>query len=126
MSKSYVSTNKAPSAIGPYSQGIVSNNVIFTSGQLPINPENEKLIEGNIKEATKQCIENIKAILVEAGFTLKDIVKITIFITDMNNFGFVNEIYGEYFNKHKPARTCVEVSKLPKNAEIEIEAIAFR
>jgi len=120
-----VKTNKAPAAIGPYSQGVKGGNIIFTSGQLPIVPETGELISNDIKRATKQSMENVKAILTEAGATLEDVVKVTIFIKDMGEFALVNEVYGEYFNVHKPARSCVEVSKLPKDGKIEIEAIAI-
>lgn len=125
MNNMLVKTNKAPAAIGPYSQGVKGGNIIFTSGQLPIVPETGELISNDIKRATKQSMENVKAILTEAGATLEDVVKVTIFIKDMGEFALVNEVYGEYFNVHKPARSCVEVSKLPKDGKIEIEAIAI-
>src|SRR5690606_28618454 len=112
---------KAPAAIGPYSQGVKADNIIFTSGQLPINPTTGELIT-DITEATRQSLENVKAILAEAGATLEDVVKVTIFIANMNDFGKVNEVYAEYFSNHKPARSCVEVARLPKDGVIEIEA----
>ncbi|WP_416197715.1 MAG: Endoribonuclease L-PSP [Sporanaerobacter sp.] len=124
MDKVVVSTDKAPAAIGPYSQGMKAGNMIFTSGQLPIVPETGELITNDIKKETRQSLENVKAILNEAGATLEDVVKVTIFISDMNKFGEINEVYGEYFKDHKPARSCVEVAKLPKNGNVEIEAIA--
>lgn len=125
MSLELIATNKAPAAIGPYSQGAKGGNLIFTSGQLPMNPETGELLT-EIKVATKQSLENVKAILEEAGASLEDVVKVTIFVADMNDFGDVNEVYGEYFNNHKPARSCVEVARLPKDAVIEIEAIAVK
>ncbi len=124
MNISSISTNKAPEAVGPYSQGVRAENLIFTSGQLPIIPETGELLKDDIKKETRQCLENIKAILEEAGATLEDIVKVNIYIVDMDNFSSINQVYEEYFNQHKPARSCVEVSRLPKNGNIEIEAIA--
>lgn len=124
MGNTAISTGKAPKAIGPYSQGIKGGNLIFTSGQLPIDPETGVLVQDDIKLATRQSIENVKAILEEAGASLNDVVKVTIFIKDMNDFALVNEVYGEYFSEHKPARSCVEVARLPKDGKIEIEAIA--
>ena len=124
MGSTAILTEKAPKAIGPYSQGIKGGNLIFTSGQLPIDPETGVLIQDDIKLATRQSIENVKAILEEAGASLNDVVKVTIFIKDMNDFALVNEVYGEYFSEHKPARSCVEVARLPKDGKIEIEAIA--
>ncbi|MDD2446702.1 MAG: RidA family protein [Tissierellia bacterium] len=125
MSLELISTKDAPAAIGPYSQGIKGGNLVFTSGQLPINPTNGELIM-EIKEATKQSLENVKAVLEDVGATLEDVAKVTIFISNMDNFAAVNEVYGEYFSSHKPARSCVEVAKLPKEALIEIEAIAIK
>lgn len=120
-----ISTEKAPAAIGPYSQGVKGGNIIFTSGQLPIDPATGELLT-EIKAATRQSLENVKAILEEAGATLENVVKVSIFIADMNDFGKVNEVYAEYFSNHKPARSCVEVAKLPKDGVIEIEAIAIK
>ncbi|NLW22218.1 MAG: RidA family protein [Tissierellia bacterium] len=119
-----ISTNKAPEAVGPYSQGIKAGNLIFVSGQLPVDMETGELIKDDIKKATRACIENILAILGEGGASLENIAKITIYITDMNDFSLVNEAYGEYFNEHKPARACIEVAGLPKGVDVEIEAIA--
>ncbi|NLV77350.1 MAG: RidA family protein [Tissierellia bacterium] len=124
MNISFINTNKAPGAVGPYSQGVKADNLIFTSGQLPIIPETGELLKDDIKKETRQCLENVKAILEEAGATLRDIVKVNIYIVDMGNFSSINEVYEEYFNEHKPARSCVEVSQLPKDGNIEIEAIA--
>jgi 2-iminobutanoate/2-iminopropanoate deaminase len=124
MSISTITTNKAPSAVGPYSQGVKVNSLIFTSGQLPIVPETGELLKDDIKKETRQCLENVKAILREAGATLENVVKVNIYIVNMDEFSSINEVYEEYFNEHKPARSCVEVSRLPKDGNIEIEAIA--
>ena len=119
----HIETKNAPGAIGPYSQAIVVGNMIYTSGQIPINPDTG-LIEGeDIVGQTNQVIKNISAILEAAGSSLADVVKTTVFISDMNNFQALNEVYSKYFI-NKPARSCVEVSKLPKNVLLEIEAIA--
>lgn len=119
-----INTEKAPKAIGPYSQAIKACNLIFVSGQVPINPLTGKIESKDIKEQTKQCLENLKAIIEEAGSKLEKVIKCTIYVTDLKNFAAVNEIYGSYFSVHKPARVCVEVSKLPLEASIEIDAIA--
>lgn len=126
MSLNLISTEKAPAAVGPYSQGVSTGNLIFTSGQLPIVPETGELITGDIQKAARQSLENVKEILAEAGATLEDVIKVTVFVSDMNNFSLINEVYAEFFSNHKPARSLVEVSKLPKNGEIEIEAIALK
>lgn len=124
MKLSLIKTEKAPAAVGPYSQGIMAGNMIFTSGQLALVPGTGELITGDIQKATRQSLDNVKAILAEAGATLENVVKVTIFVTDINQFSTINEIYAEYFTNHKPARSLVEVSNLPKGGEIEIEAIA--
>jgi len=121
----YISTEKAPKAIGPYSQGIISSGLIFTSGQLPIDPSTGELIT-DIKLATRTCLENVKAILEEAGSKLDNVIKVTVFVKDINDFSIINEVYGEYFTNHKPARSLVQVSELPKGGLIEIEAIATK
>lgn len=120
-----ISTDKAPGAVGPYSQGVKGNNMVFTSGQLPIVPETGELLKGDIEKETKQCLENVLAVLEAGGATLEDVAKVTIYITNMDDFPLINGVYEEYFNEHKPARCCVEVSKLPANGDIEIEAIAL-
>lgn len=120
----YINTKDAPSAIGPYSQGIVLNNIIYTSGQIPINLKSGLIESDDIVEQTHQAIKNLSAILLAANSSLEDVIKTTVFISDMNNFQKVNEVYAEYFI-NKPARSCVEVSRLPKNALIEIEAVAL-
>lgn len=123
MTREIISTEKAPHAIGPYSQGIKFGNMVFTSGQIPINPATGELIT-EIKEATKQSLENVKAILEEAGSSLDKVIKVGVFLNDMNDFAVVNKVYAKYFNNNKPARSCVEVARLPKDSVIEIEAIA--
>ncbi|WP_071027859.1 RidA family protein [Peptoniphilus raoultii] len=119
-----IETKKAPAAVGPYSQGIITGNLVFTSGQLPIIPESGELISDDIEKATERSLENVKEILEEAGTSLDKTIKVNIFLINMADFGKVNEIYSKYFKEHKPARSCVEVSNLPKNGIIEIEAIA--
>ncbi|MDF0727836.1 RidA family protein [Cytobacillus sp. S13-E01] len=120
----FVETKNAPQAIGPYSQGIVVNNLFYSSGQIPLTPIGE-MVSGNIKEQTIQVFENLKAVLAEAGASLDSVVKATVFIKDMNDFGQLNEVYGEYFGNHKPARSTVEVARLPKDALVEIEVVAL-
>ncbi|HLS54035.1 MAG TPA: RidA family protein [Tissierellaceae bacterium] len=126
MSLELLTTDKAPKAVGPYSQGVKAGNIIFTSGQLPIDPETGEMSQADIQEQTRLCLENVKAVLEAAGASLEDVVKVTVFVTDMGQFGQINEIYGEYFSKHKPARSLVEVSKLPLGGQIEIEAVAIK
>ena len=121
-----INTEKAPKAIGPYVQAIEANKLIFVSGQVPINPKVGKIESNDIKDQTIQCMENIKAILKQAESKLEKVIKCTIYVTDLKNFAIVNEVYGSYFIKHKPARVCVEVSKLPLGAMIEIDAIATK
>ncbi|MFC7787248.1 RidA family protein [Rossellomorea sp. GCM10028870] len=119
-----VSTKQAPAAIGPYSQGIVVNNLFYSSGQIPLTAEGT-MVEGDVAEQTHQVFRNLQAVLSEAGASLETVVKATVFIKDMNEFGTINEVYGEYFSNHKPARSCVEVARLPKDALVEIEVIAL-
>lgn len=121
--KQVISTDKAPSAIGPYSQAIKANGFLFASGQIPVNPETGAIPEG-IEAQTEQSLKNVKAILEAEGLTLSDVVKTTVFIQDMADFAKVNEIYAGYFTENPPARSCVEVAKLPKGVLIEIEIIA--
>ncbi|WP_370773610.1 RidA family protein [Clostridium sp.] len=125
MKREVIHTNNAPGAIGPYSQGIIVGDFVYTSGQIPINPDTG-VMESDIKLATKQSMENIKAILEEAGTSLENVVKTSIFLKDLNDFAAVNEVYGTYFTENPPARSCVQVAKLPKDAVIEIEAIAIK
>ncbi len=119
-----VSTNKAPQAIGPYSQAIVANGMVFTSGQIALNPQGE-LVCDDVEGQTKQVLTNLKAVLEEAGSSLDKVVKTTIFLSDMNDFKAVNEIYATFFNTHKPARSTVAVKTLPLNVKIEIDCIAL-
>ncbi|AOR22754.1 RidA family protein [Clostridium taeniosporum] len=121
--KKIISTQNAPEAIGPYSQGIIIDKLVFTSGQLPINPKT-KVLETEIRQATKQSIENCKAILENAGSKLENVVKTTVFVRDLNDFSAVNEVYSKYFTQNFPARSCVQVAKLPMDAPVEIEVIA--
>jgi len=119
-----VFTSEAPAAIGPYSQGIVVNNLFFSSGQIPLTAGGE-LVGGNVQDQTHQVFQNLKAVLQAAGASLETVVKATVYIKDMNDFAAINEVYGEYFNDHKPARSCVEVARLPKDVLIEIEVVAL-
>ena len=123
MNREIINTIKAPAAIGPYSHGNKIGYLIFTSGQLPINPETKELIT-EIKAATRQSLENVKGILEEVGSSMDKVVKATVFVKDLGQFGEVNEVYSEYFGKNSPARSCVQVAKLPMDAVIEIEVIA--
>ena len=123
MNKQPISTPKAPAAIGAYSQGVRLGNLVFISGQLPLDPETGDLVT-SIKDATKQCLENLKAILEAAGSSMDGIVKTTVFLRDMNDFAAMNEVYVTYFPKNPPARAAVQVARLPKDAIVEIEAIA--
>lgn len=123
--KRVVATKKAPAAIGPYSQGIITGSLIFTSGQLPIDPETGELVEHRIELQTRRSLLNLKAILEEAGSGMDKIVKTTVFLSDMTNFAKMNEIYKEFFSDDFPARSAVQVARLPKDAMVEIEAIAM-
>ncbi len=125
MSKMHA-TDKAPAAIGPYSQAVEAGNMIFVSGQLPLDPETMVFVSDEIQEQTRQSLVNIKAILESAGYRMEQIIKTTVFIKDMNEFGKMNDTYAEFFQAHKPARACVEVARLPKDARVEIEAIAIK
>jgi 2-iminobutanoate/2-iminopropanoate deaminase len=125
MEKIIVNTEAAPAAIGPYSQGVKVGKLLFTSGQIPLNPETGEMINDDVKAAAKQCLENLKAILIEAGTDFENVIKTVVFLSDMNDFAAVNEIYGSYFTDKMPARSAVQVAKLPKNSLVEIEAIAL-
>lgn len=120
----YVNTKKAPGAIGPYSQAIIHNNIVFTSGQIPINPITGLIECDDIEGQTHRVIKNLSEILKEAGSSLDNVIKTTVFISNMNSFSKVNEVYAKYFINN-PARSCVEVSRLPKDVLIEIEAIGI-
>lgn len=121
-----ISTKDAPQAIGPYSQAIEANDTLYISGQIPLDPVTMEFVSDEIEAQTHQCLKNIQAILTEAGYSLNHVVKCGIFLTDMNDFAKVNEVYGQYFNEHKPARACVQVARLPRDAKVEIEAIAVK
>jgi 2-iminobutanoate/2-iminopropanoate deaminase len=118
-----VSTSNAPSAIGPYSQGIAAGALLFVSGQLPLDPASGSFVAGEIEERTHQCLRNISAIAQVAGSSLERAVKLTVFLTNLENFARVNQVYAQYFKSMLPARSVVQVAALPKNADIEIEAI---
>lgn len=122
--KEVIATDMAPAAIGPYSQAVRTGNFIFTSGQIPIHPATGQVITGDIREQTRQVLENLSAVLEAAGASLDQVVKTTVFISDMNDFAVINEIYGQYFTGSYPARSCVQVARLPKDVGIEIEAVA--
>jgi len=124
MEKVIIKTEKAPSAIGPYSQAVRTGNMLFISGQLGINPVNGKLAKG-VEKQTEQALENLKAILETGGSSLSRVIKTMVFLTSMDDFNAMNKIYANYFTENFPARCCVEVSNLPKDAEIEIEGIAL-
>ncbi|WP_315113581.1 RidA family protein [Clostridium intestinale] len=123
MKKEIISTSKAPGAIGPYSQGVKIGNLVYTSGQIPLNPIDGSM-PSSIEDQTKQSLENCKAILNEAGTSLDNVIKTTVFLADMNDFVKMNEVYSTYFSANPPARSAVQVAKLPKDAQIEIEMIA--
>ena len=123
--KKIITTTNAPAPIGPYNQAVQAGNFLFVSGQVAINPENGELNIGNIEEETHQVMRNLKAVLLEAGLTFDNVVKSTIFLSDMGTFAQVNEIYGQYFSTDFPARETVQVSVLPKNVNVEISVIAI-
>lgn len=124
MQKEIISTKDAPQAIGPYSQAVRFDNLIFVSGQIPIDPETGKILKGNIREQTKQILENLSNILAAGGSSLNNVLRTTIFLTNLENYSVVNEIYAQYFNGLPPARSTVQVAKLPMDAQIEIDVIA--
>lgn len=123
--KEIISTTKAPAAIGPYSQAVKLGNMIYTSGMIPLVPETMQIVEGGVQEQAKQVLDNLKALLESAGSSLDKVVKTTVFIKDMNDFPKINEIYAAYFVSQQPARSTVEVARLPKDVLVEIEAIAY-
>ena len=125
MEKIIISTSNAPAAIGPYSQAVKVGNLLYTSGQLAINISTGELINDDIKKATAQSLNNVKAILEEAGTSLDKVVKTLVFLKDMNDFADMNEVYAQYFTENPPARSCVQAAKLPKDALVEIEVIAI-
>ena len=122
--KKTISTTNAPAAIGPYSQAIQVGNLVYTSGQIPIDPTTGALVEGGIKEQTRQSLLNVRAVLEEAGMTMDNVVKTTVFMADMNDFADMNAVYAEFFSEPYPARSAVAVKTLPKGALVEIEVVA--
>lgn len=126
MQKEVLATSFAPSAIGPYSQGIVSGNLVFLSGQIPLNPKTGKLVEGGIEEQAIQVLNNIKAVLAQAAVGMDHVVKTTCFLADLADFEAFNKVYATYFGENPPARSCVAVAGLPKGARLEVEVIASK
>ncbi|MBV6647590.1 MAG: RidA family protein [Cyclobacteriaceae bacterium] len=122
--KKIINTSQAPAPIGPYSQAVFVNDTLYVSGQIAINPESGELITSNIQDETKQVMKNLGAILTEAGLSYEHVIKCSIFINDMGQFGEINEVYGQYFQEDPPARETVEVSVLPKHVNVEISCIA--
>ena len=124
--KEIIATKSAPAAIGPYSQGISAGNLVITSGQLPVDPATGSFASGGVAEQPHQSLANVQAVLAQAGLTMENVIKTTVFLSDMNNFSAMNEVYATFFPQNPPARSAVEVARLPKNALVEIEAIACR
>ncbi|HLW47103.1 MAG TPA: RidA family protein [bacterium] len=125
MSKRIVRTEQAPQAIGPYSQAVVGGGFVYVAGQLALDPRTGQLVPGDVRIQTKRVMENIKAILESAGSSLSNVVKTTVFLRDMNDFGAMNEIYGSYFQEDPPARSTFQVAKLPRDGAVEIEVVAL-
>ena len=121
--KKQVNTSSAPAAIGPYSQGVIAGNLLFVSGQIPINPADGSLVSDSIESQANQVFENLRAIIQEAGTSFEHVLKLTIYLTDLENFAAVNKVMENYFSQPYPARATVEVSRLPKDVEVEIDAI---
>ena len=126
MPKKVIHTDHAPAAVGPYSQAIVANGFVFTAGQIPLIPSEGKMLEGDVQDQTRQVLENLSAVLEEANSSLNNVIKITIFLDSMDDFAKVNEVYGEFFSSNPPARSTVEVARLPLGALVEIEAVALQ
>lgn len=124
--KTIINTDKAPQAIGPYSQAVEVNGMIYTSGMIPINPVDGTLVIGSVEEQAEQALKNLKALVEESGSSMEKVIKTTVFIKDMNDFAKINEVYARYFTDNYPSRSCVEVARLPKDVLIEIEAIAIK
>lgn len=121
-----ISTNEAPAAIGPYSQGISAGDFVFCSGQVPLDPATGELIEGDVRAQTRRALENLSAVLRAAGCSMADVVKTTVFLTSMGDYAEVNEVYAEFFSSEPPARSAIAVAGLPRGARVEVEAIARR
>ena len=124
--KQVVITEKAPQALGPYSVGVKAGNLVFTAGQVGINPENGEFVPGGVETETRQALTNLKVVLEAAGASLQTVVKTTVFLRDMNDFSLMNKVYEEFFTSEFPARSAVEVARLPKDGAVEIEAIALQ
>jgi 2-iminobutanoate/2-iminopropanoate deaminase len=120
-----IETDKAPRAIGPYSQAIVAGGFVFASGQIPLDPQTGEFVAGGVAEQTEQVMRNLRAVMEAAGTSLERVVKTTVFLADMNDFAAMNEVYGRYFSEQPPARATVEAARLPRDARVEIEAIAL-
>lgn len=125
MRKITVSTEKAPAAIGPYSQAVKFGELVFTSGQIPIDPASGDIVPGGVEAQTRQALKNLEEVLTAAGASLATVLKITVFIKNMSDFAPINDVYASFFSAEPPARSCVEVARLPKDVLVEIEAIAF-
>lgn len=125
MSLKVVHTDNAPAAVGPYSQGMIAGDYMYVSGQIPMDPETKKIVDGGIKEQTRQSLKNAMSILKEAGVDYKNVIKTTVFLDDMNEFGEMNDVYSEFFTDHKPARAAVEVARLPLDVKVEIQMFVY-
>ncbi len=125
MTRKVIHTDEAPAAVGPYSQAITANGFVYTAGQVPLVPETGALIEGDIQVQTRQALTNLQAVLEAAGSSLQQVIKVTVFLNDMDDFSAMNEIYAEFFDDAPPARSAVEVARLPLDAQVEIEAVAL-
>ncbi len=124
MPKQIIHTNEAPDAIGPYSQGVMANGFLFTAGQIPLDPATAQIVEGDIAVQTRRVMDNLAAVLAAAGLTMADVVQSSVFLADLNDFGAFNKVYGSYFDDQPPARTTVEVGRLPKGVRLEVAMIA--
>ncbi len=125
MKKTIVHTDKAPAAVGPYSQAVKVGELVYTAGQIALDPATGQMMEGDVQAQTEQALQNLRAVLKAAGSSLKNVVKTTVFLQDMGDFKAMNEVYGRYFTKNPPARSAVEVAALPLGAQVEIEAVAL-
>ena len=125
MPKVVIRTEEAPPAIGPYSQAIVANGLVFAAGQIPLDPHTGQTVPGDVRVQTRRVLDNLKAVLGAAGSSMDRVVKTTVFLVDLNDFGAMNEIYGDYFRESPPARSTVQVARLPRGADVEIEAVAL-
>ncbi len=125
MAPEIIFTQDAPKAIGPYSQAVKANGVVYISGQIPIDPKTSELVKSGIEDEVRQVMKNLKAIIEKSGSSIDKVLKCNIYLKDMNDFDVVNNVYGEYFTKHKPARACVQVARLPKDVSVEIDAVCI-